>query len=370
MTSLFSDARRSQVITTAYETAMLPERWPDLLQQLGTMFRSPFADIFSRTADRSRYHGVAIGLDRNDYQDQFLGIWMKRNVWAAKRPVTLAGEVVTTRDIMPRTELLRSEMYAEYLAPRDLHEGLRLSVWAGQGWLQYVSLLRPWSAGPFGASELAMARELLPHLQGAAAVAQRLRGSEMLARAGLDALDSVRHPALILDCGGKLLRFNRAAEALLGEQDGLTLDRHGLHAATSALTAAFDRLVAKAGVATPEGGRLVLPRPSGRPDLTMVVSPLASERVGAVPGNGAVLAVITVPDILAPPAAPQLMERFGLTVAEAGLAVQLCAGCSLAEIAKQQRRSINTVRSHLARIMQKTNTGRQTALVQLLMQAG
>jgi DNA-binding CsgD family transcriptional regulator len=62
----------------------------------------------------------------------------------------------------------------------------------------------------------------------------------------------------------------------------------------------------------------------------------------------------------------QLVALFGLTQAEAALAAGLLAGLELRDIAEQSGRSINTVRSQLATLMAKTETGRQAELVRLL----
>ena len=110
---------------------------------LARAFRSHFADSFERSFDYSRFGGIAYGLDAADYNEVFLGVWVKRNVWGSRRPTVRAGDVVATRDITPVAELMRSEMYGEFLAPRDLHEGLRLDIWAGEGSIEDISLLRP-----------------------------------------------------------------------------------------------------------------------------------------------------------------------------------------------------------------------------------
>ncbi|HUI27247.1 MAG TPA: helix-turn-helix transcriptional regulator [Candidatus Kryptonia bacterium] len=70
------------------------------------------------------------------------------------------------------------------------------------------------------------------------------------------------------------------------------------------------------------------------------------------------------------PAAPALQARYGLTVTEAGVAVQLAQGRSLAEIAGTLGICINTARVHLQHIFAKTGTRRQAALVHRLLSAG
>ena len=362
---LFADPSLDRVVAAAYDSALDPEGWPALLGLLAQAFNSGFADVFARTQDRTRWHGLAYGLNRDDYQDVFLGTWVKRNVWGERRPVEHAGEVLSTREIMPPHELMRTEMYIDYLAPRGLHEGMRMSLWAGEGWVQDISLLRPWSAGPFDRAEQDLARILLPHLQRAAAITRRLREAEPLARAGLAALDGLRHAAFVLDLQGRPLRLNRRAEALVAEADGLVLRADGLHGADPAWSGALHAMLAQ----LPGGaGRLRLPRPSGRAPLVLHAVPLGAGNDWSALQAPAVLVLVDAYAAVEPLDPTELAARFGLTQAEADVAVLLAAGQSLSEIAGQRGRSLSTVRTHLSRLMTKTGTQRQAALVRLLLQ--
>ena len=67
--------------------------------------------------------------------------------------------------------------------------------------------------------------------------------------------------------------------------------------------------------------------------------------------------------------ADRLRDLFDLTPAEAELARCLLAGRTLREIAGASGRSVNTVRNHLAHLMGKTHTNRQSELVPLLAEA-
>jgi DNA-binding CsgD family transcriptional regulator len=62
-----------------------------------------------------------------------------------------------------------------------------------------------------------------------------------------------------------------------------------------------------------------------------------------------------------------LADAFGLTQAEACLAIDLLSGRSVGDVATCSGRSVATVRTHLASILAKTETTRQSDLVRLLM---
>ena len=67
-----------------------------------------------------------------------------------------------------------------------------------------------------------------------------------------------------------------------------------------------------------------------------------------------------------PPCEAALSEAFGLTATEASIAVDIAKGLDLRGIASNRRVGIETIRSHLRGIFDKTGTRRQTALIILL----
>lgn len=359
------EASLAPVLDAIYDAAVSPRAWSDVLGQLALLFNSHFADVFARTDDRSQFHGRALGLDRADYEDEFLGAWCKRNVWSNAKPVRVAGEVLATWQMVEKQDVLRSEMYNDYLKPRGLHEGIRLALWAGDGWIQDISLLRTWSTGPYGQAELALGRFLLPHLQRAAAVSRRLQGMS-----GPALLEGTDHPAFLLNWRGKILRMNAAGDDLLSRADGLMV-RHGVLAAT--MPDAAERLAAaiagagRIGHALPRASSLALPLMS-RAGMTRIDAlPVREDSEWCLPGPRSVLLLATNMPVQTIPAAATLMARFGLTPAEADLALELLSGLPIGQIAASTGRSIHTVRTHLSRVMSKTGTRRQSDLIRLLL---
>ena len=362
----------SDMTSLIYDAALDPAQWPVVLGRLSLLFRSPFADKFERTVDYRQFGGVQHGLDDADYHDVFLGFWVKRNVWGAKRPVRRAGDVVTTREMIPVDDLRRTDMYNDYLAPRGLHEGLRLDLWAGEGWIEDISFLRPWSAGAYTEAEIRLARVLLPHLQRAVAVARRLRSAEALAETGLAALDQVQTAMLLLDGRGRIVHGNVSGMALLAAADGLDANATGLRAATMEATNQLHSVLHAAagrGGMPPQSGALRLPRTTGRPPLALIALPLRQDRTRPVfdtPGEVAMLVCIVDPLTGVDIDQTQLVSLFGLTRSEAALAMELLSGQELQEIAARSGRSIHTLRTQLAKLMTKTETGRQAELMLLL----
>lgn len=366
------DEAVAQAIDTIYTAALDRAHWPILLERLAKLFNSIFADTFQRTVDYRSFSGTAYGLDERDYQDEFLGIWVKRNVWGKRRPTRCAGDVLTTREMMPVASLLRSAMYQDYLRPRGLHEGLRLDIWASESWIEDLSFLRPWSSGAFTLTEKQMAHALLPHLHRAASVTHRIASAESLASASLAAFDGLRSAVLVLDRHTRLLHANPAAVAMLAVPDGLVLTASGLRAADANSTNRLTACIAAAAGATDQparSGALLLPCPSGNPHLSVVAHPLLRTLASLgrdLPGTPAVLLMINASASCAGVRRQAMVTAYRLTRAETVLAADLLNGDDLRTIAAKRSRSLSTIRTQLAGLMAKTDTKRQAELVILL----
>jgi DNA-binding CsgD family transcriptional regulator len=355
-----------RLVSAIYELALAPTEWPAVLRLLAHALNCHCAAVVATTParDAPRPLGV-VGIAEDDHR-KFLRVWHKRNVYGSRSPAREVGSVVPGRSIVPRRELERSAMYRSYLAPRAIQEILRLDIFCEDDRSQSVSLGRPWSSGLFTAAELRFARALMPHLQHAAAVQVRLDDASAVSRSALEALETAQAPILLLDRCSRVIHASAEAERLLREADGLSNAAAGLRAASPALSARLAALIARAAGGDGESGALRLPRPSGKPDLTIVAVPLRPEAAGC--GGRQPAVVLQVTDPLSRPALDRavLADAFGLTPAEAGLAADLLRGLSPGEIAADSGRSVATVRTHLASVLAKTETARQSELVHLL----
>ena len=276
--------------------------------------------------------------------------------------------MLSTREILSKEDLVRSGMFQDYLAPRGLHEGMRISIWSGPGGIEDISLLRSFSMDPFGSRGVELAKALLPHLRRAATISRGLRSAEASSAASIAALDHVHQPILLLDAGGFLVHANLAALDLLRRADGLQVGQDGLVGATSDATAqlraALRQATGRHGRA--DTGTVRLPRPSGRPSLAFNAMPLNRATEWGLLQQPMIMVFIADPSVRIQPGG-HAAAMFGLTSAEAQLADQLLTGDDLARIAERNGRSVHTVRTHLSRLMAKPGTTRQSELVRLLL---
>lgn len=196
--------------------------------------------------------------------------------------------------------------------------------------------------------------------QAAAPAPERLKGIP-------DAFDLIGCACVSLDAAAQVVRMNDAARAHLGR--GLTLCGRQLVASDRDSNDALQELVRQV-----LGGRArhevrfsacaTLARPEARP-LVVHACRCAERNGGLVEHSGAML-IIVDPDERQEPGERIVRQVFGLTGAEARLAVALVRGLELKEIAAANGVAEATIRSQLKSVLAKTGTHRQSQLVALV----
>jgi DNA-binding CsgD family transcriptional regulator len=182
----------------------------------------------------------------------------------------------------------------------------------------------------------------------------------------LDTFDLMHCGAVLLDASGKLLGLNASAAALVG--DALAISPDQLSATDQELRAAVKALLCGARDGAPRPGLnpvISLNGHNGRPLLMYAVRCSGQSDAESELSCPKTLIIIDQSEEVGP-AEAVLKQTFGLTSAEARIAIGLCRGQELKEIAASHGVTESTVRSQLKSILSKTETHRQSELIALL----
>jgi DNA-binding CsgD family transcriptional regulator len=185
-------------------------------------------------------------------------------------------------------------------------------------------------------------------------------------------LNSWELGVIVLDAQGAILLMNRSAEAIVGKKDGLTAVPAGLAASRpteAASLTALIRATQRGKRVTPSAGVLKISRERSERPLDLLVAPLSLHRSVLSDRRGATVVFVSDPDAEPTTDVDLLGKLYGLTPAEARLAVLLVRGDDLKSIADHQGVSHNTARTHMKRILEKTHTRRQSELVSLVLRS-
>ncbi|MFY9698787.1 MAG: helix-turn-helix transcriptional regulator [Rhodoplanes sp.] len=287
--------------------------------------------------------------------------WIHGDEGRAAKDVEQKG-VTTEFDFSTPDEIACHSYYRDFLARHKLRWLAGVKVGAGED-LWYLSIQRTIDQGPFSSSEQ----------QGLVAFSERLAGVAGLARAiriawaegALTAFEATETAVVLSDCRCEVWRVNPSAETLFGPD--LHILNRRLISADQDATAALDRALSEllwvpAAAATRRP--IKLPRQNKRPILAYPIR-LAPVTSDAFSPCQAIVVLIDLKKRARPPEC-DLRACFGLTAAEASLAIQIVSGDDLIAICNKSKIARETARAQLRSIFAKTGVHRQSELVALL----
>ena len=216
---------------------------------------------------------------------------------------------------------------------------------------------------------LQLATALVPHFQRALRIQHDLSAASHQIRNISSAMDNVTRIGMaVVDCALSVRYLNTAAENIVRRHDGLTIREGSFEFAHPPADATLRHgiNVALGQTGSVRGGTsLLCPRPSGlRP---YVIHVLPFQHVTAPLAESRALVLILDPEQHPQPDTEMLRRLYGLTTAEAAVAIRLIQGDGIKPIAESMCLSAGTVRTHVQHIFDKTGTHRQAELVRTLL---
>lgn len=268
--------------------------------------------------------------------------------------------------------ILDSEFYNDYMLPqsRKYLAGATLAR-DGNFTIQFAIQRSP-QAGDFGSEEMQLLRLLLPHLTRAVQLHRLIGETSARTDMAYASLDQARIGIFLMDDCGHILHINRAGEKLLSSGK-ISVFQQKLALTSPSATAQLHKLIASAAHPTLEqtlrsGGDMKLLSSEGHVDLKLCVTPLSGrdENINLSMPTGSVAVFVSRLGTLRL-SWQRVATTYGLSPAEAKLAVIIAQGRSPDKAAKHLFISVHTARAQLKSIFTKTGTNRQTELVSLLL---
>lgn len=262
-----------------------------------------------------------------------------------------------------------SEFDADWMRPYGMDDGLFVRVTDGVKPTCLI-LAAPRASTQFDSHErVQLVNAVIPHLQLSLRTQRHVEELVDERDELLPAVDSVRNGVMIVGSDLVVVQVNLAAERILRSHDGLHVRAgvlEGSHASVHAELHRSIQLSLTCDGVDPWGGSLCCPRPSGlRP---YVIHVLPAHGIGeASPRSRRVIVVVIDPEMNPEPPSALLRRLYGLTTAEADVAVRIATGAELQQISGDLSVSIATVRKHLQHLYEKTDAHRQAELVRLLL---
>jgi hypothetical protein len=288
-----------------------------------------------------------------------------------------------TNLVKPSTCMLLTELLSKLKRP-DLQEAcpindpqLIIGIIDWTPSYTFMIIHRDISEGSWQADEIEHFKALCELAHRSILLHKEFSRAKNLALAATDILNSAPRGIIALSPDGKVQFSNSMASQALAENDGMTIKDQNLWLEDKECRSILTDFIATIKVL--DLGQMTyenkasyrdcpLPRPSGSSPYQLMMSavPLSSWSLAVSPSDRMILVYINDPQKKLQPTEEQLKNLYGLTTAQARVAVGLYAADNIVTLSEDINISINTARSHLRAIYAKTGAKNQTELIKLL----
>jgi len=354
------------LIDAIYGAGADAQKWPAVLGLLTAYFHGACGAMHIGDVKTSFSFGACYNLDpaaSAAYAEHYFSIN------PLNEPLTRvpAGKVVGDHELVPRSAYQHSEFYHDYSWKFRLNGSATAVLANEQGHVSCVGVVTATGTDPYSDTELQAFQRLVPHLRRAvelnrqfAAMHARCEGSER-------ALDHFELGVVLLGDKGIMLRANAAAEAMLRSRVGLTARQGIIYAREPVSNAHLHALIEQAVRGKGErGGSLHIPRSNGGRPLFARVLPYVGETYANINNVRAIL-YLRDPDTEPHQGIDLVSTAYGLTPAEARVLRLMLKVSDVKKVGEELGIKTVTVRNHMARIMAKTGTAKQTELTNMVL---
>jgi DNA-binding CsgD family transcriptional regulator len=279
-------------------------------------------------------------------------------------------ESMTQMQCIGEEEFQKLPIYNEYIKPQGLRDFCHTTI-AKRSAIFAATGAATWADGRlFDEDDKNQFCLLSPHIRRSLLISGMLDEGRMQLALYRQVLDQLANPIFILEQSALLIYANAQADDLLSKGRFFHLMRGSLTPAARHLTHGFEEALARACSGRDEdiglrGNGIHLPEADGSSAVCYVLPLGRSERRRALgPGMAAVFVSTSAQGI--PPAVEVLSALSGLTSREARIALMITDGRAPSEAAASLGISINTVRTHIANIFEKTGVNSQVGLVRFV----
>jgi DNA-binding CsgD family transcriptional regulator len=364
----------SRVIGDVYDASLDPALWPDAIASVCAYLGAASASLHSQDSI-SRATDALFWWGRESSAPHFFKTY--REKYGKLNPI-FPGVVffdversVAVPDVLSCEEFVQTRFFREWLAPQGLTDGLFSNLEKGATSCALFTAMRHSGQGQVDERMRHRFELITPHVRRAMLIGKVIDLHRVEAATLADTLDELASAMFIVDSSARIIHANVSAHRMLTEASVLraangriaALDHEGGHHLLDVFTAAEagDAAVGRRGIAVPLMARTgeryvahVLPLTSG-----------ARRKAGiSYAATAAVFVRKAALDLPSPPEA--IADEFKLTPAEIRVLFAIVEIGGVPEVAPVLGVAEQTIKTHLHRIYEKTETKRQADLVKLV----
>ncbi|QPF88801.1 helix-turn-helix transcriptional regulator [Bradyrhizobium commune] len=366
----FASDKIETVLDLIYDAAADNDLWPHALTSIADLTHSEGGILFGQSYAAQRiyfdFNGRLNEECNRAYQERHM-----RNPWSLHMETQPTGRLVLSDEAVSLSELQQSAFYDEVLRPQAIGHNGMMALAARDDFRAAFNMCRSVQRGPFDPDEQRLLEWLSPHLCRSVTLGFRIDGYLAMQQAAFNVLDRLADGVIMLDRKARVLFANATARSMT-EEGSLRLHQ-SIGTYSPAHSQRLNELI-RAALQGGAGGTMSLPRILDGRLFTILVSAIRSKDLGRLSDAGvkdaAVLLFAIDPANRRSIPLGQIMDAYGLTHAEARVALAASSGHAIHETAQSLGLSPNTIKTHLRRVFAKTGTGRQAELAGLIAAIG
>jgi DNA-binding CsgD family transcriptional regulator/PAS domain-containing protein len=361
-----SSAGYEKVVSTIYEAVLDEPLTAAALQAVAEYVSASSASYLIVNKLTRQVSSVTRWGSFTGSRSEYLAYFSKIDRFRAILEEAECGKLFRLSDCLSQSVLRHDEWYNDYILKGGACDVLGTKLSESRSHMVIAGFHR--AVGdplPFP-GDLAALRRLMPTLSNAARLHIGLIDNGYYSAIVHGKLDHLAAGVIFTDADGRIVETNQAAEHILRRGDGLTIHDGQICARRNFETAKLAELIAgttNKNRGRPWAGCLLIGRDGGRPSYVVRVAPISAGLADLDPSMAMVL--ISAPDENRV-SESELSELYGLSPAEARLAVAVAFGKRLSELAREFGVQITTLRTQLSSVLKKCEVERQSDLVRLI----
>lgn len=358
----------SQLIGGAYDAALDPGLWPDVLAGACSFVAGCAAMIFAQDAalrSGNRYYSWG---DDPTYTQLYFKKYIKMSPFVIAQHLFDVCDVKTVYDLVPHSELVETRFYREWMQPQRYLDNIFSNIDKSTTSYAAFAVVRDESQGFVNDAARRRMALVVPHIRRALLIGNLIDLQRLEKTALTEALDGITVGVFLVRESGHVVFANAAAQVMLGEGKIVRASRGILHAAdlqaNKALHEVFsasrdgDMAVGIKGISVPLSG------PEEDRWLAHVL-PLA-RRHASIPPSCTAAVFVRKASFNTPTAIETVAKIYDLTPGELRVLNAVVDVGGVSAVAEALGISEATVRTHLHHLFEKTGSTRQADLVRLV----
>jgi DNA-binding CsgD family transcriptional regulator len=357
-------ARVDQIVENLYAGTLDTAVWKGAINGIADWLRCSGGILFAANPTTQALFRDEISRGDPALMQTYRLHWFSTDMRIAAGATMPVGEPHSERQLVDQSKWNRSSLLNEFLLPSDYP--FMLATWLHKSAHKVVALTFEGSIrrGPFDENDTRKLTRLIPHVQRALAIRDRLEAHEIRASALTSVVEQSHIGVIMLDQKGRILEATGLAEELLRTECGMR--RTSDHALWLREPAGSQlRQWVMTGLPPKDNlrGYLGIPRGGSLQSISLVVAPMPAVGVAWTGSDPRWLVFVFDPEQRVQPPANLISRELGISAREGEIAVLLSLGHTLSSVATRLGISLHTVRVHLKHIFEKTGTHSQSELI-------